>query len=363
MQLSDGSFTSTASTIPQPVTLLASTTLPSSAVETDLRLVCTNGSSITTVTIGSITVGSGAGRTYTNLTVKFNKQLEPNKSYILRVDIRKGVAWAGSNVYWDGSQLTFKPHGYVGEENNYQGVFFRWGSLVGIDPSYNNMIIWNSSNNTFYVPSYTSPSDHSWATSHFIWNNANIPSLYETDIQNNTGVSVDYFAYNTPDYTNKKGDICRYLSHIDAVSGEYRMPTLNELQYGNSDSSNPTISYSSGNWTSSTPLVNGYWTRIGTTSPTNNWADISSTSTNAEGKYTGLVSGGNYSGYATFPASGYRTGVNGELYEVGSSGYYWSSSAVIGTNSSHFLYLSSSLLNTQAYVRHRGYSVRCVLQE
>ncbi|MDR1527657.1 MAG: fimbrillin family protein, partial [Dysgonamonadaceae bacterium] len=358
MSLKDGSFTSTASTIPQSVTLLASSTLPSTAVETDNCLVCTNGSTTTTVTIGSITINS---KTYTNPTAYFNKQLEPNKSYILRVDIMKGVAWAGSNVYWDGTKLTFKPHGYVGEENNCQGVFFHWGSLVGISPSdATSLTVWNTNTSTgtaTYVPSYIDPSTHSWSTVRGGLY-TNIPSLSGEPIITNEGPQIDYFEFYTPDYANKKGDICRYLSHIGAVSGNYRLPTAYELQLGMiKGTSVGTVSFTQ--WTS--PPVNGNWARIN--GDANAWTDLSSTYTDATGRYTGLNTGGNYSCYAIFPTSGRRSSADGSLGNVASIGSYMSGSSYGVVSMYYFRFVYSIYPSTETGDRQMALPVRCVWQE
>jgi hypothetical protein len=59
------------------------------------------------------------------------------------IEIRRGVITdlgtidftlelAKSNIYWNGSYLTFSNTSGVTED--YQGVYFKWGSLVGISP-------------------------------------------------------------------------------------------------------------------------------------------------------------------------------------------------------------------------------------
>jgi hypothetical protein len=59
--------------------------------------------------------------------------------------------------------LTFKPAGYKGTENYYQGVFFKWGSLVGVSPVGGNYVAGNVSTTgtTLYVPAYNSSSARS----------------------------------------------------------------------------------------------------------------------------------------------------------------------------------------------------------
>ncbi|MDR1527777.1 MAG: FimB/Mfa2 family fimbrial subunit [Dysgonamonadaceae bacterium] len=296
---------------------------------------------------GSITGPSNTAVTFSNLMAAFKKTLVPGGSYTLQVNFHRGLTWAQSNIYWDPNLyperdeykrggLTFKPHGYVGKENNYQGVFFRWGSLVGIDPCpYNDDVEWNNPGNILYVPTYVSASDNSWAAYSLLdWNDVNIPYVVTSFSDDQradhlSGESTPYY------YEQKTGDICRYLSHIGAVSGSYRMPTANELRYGNSDSSDPTVNYDETNWRTPT-TVNGYWTRIGAWIDYFNpldWINLAEspniTYTDPTGRYTGLKSGGNYSGYTTFPASGYRyNGTGGDLFVVGNSGRYWSSSLV-----------------------------------
>jgi hypothetical protein len=61
-----------------------------------------------------------------------------------------------------------------------------------------------------------------------------------------------------------------------------------------------------------------------------------------------------------FPASGYRGGVDGALYDVGSDGYYWSCS-VSGASRAYSLYFySSNGDRANSGGRACGQSVRCV---
>ncbi|MDR1527339.1 MAG: hypothetical protein LBS46_06690, partial [Dysgonamonadaceae bacterium] len=166
-------------------------------------------------------------------------------------------------------------------------------------------------------------------------------------------------------YAGKRGDICRFLSSgsggIGVVSDSYRLPTLDELLYGKiKGTSDITISIL--NWTSA--ILHGNWTRIGSISNPNDWSNISSTPTDATGQYTYLKSGGNYSGYATFPASGYRFGDNGGLIVVGAGGLYLNGSANAGTTTSFRLTFSSTGVIPGSFTpRADACSVRCVLEE
>jgi hypothetical protein len=67
------------------------------------------------------------------LTSNFSTALAAGKSYNLNVKLR-AAKWAGSNIYWDTDKLTFDEYGTTTNQG-YQGVFFKWGSLVGIAPT------------------------------------------------------------------------------------------------------------------------------------------------------------------------------------------------------------------------------------
>jgi hypothetical protein len=56
--------------------------------------------------------------------------------------------------------------------------------------------------------------------------------------------------------------------------------------------------------------------------------------------------------------AGYREVSNGSLFDVGTNGYYWSST-VSGTLS-RSLYFASSIAYLSGYSRAYGFSVRCL---
>ena len=70
---------------------------------------------------------------------------------------KKQHSWAGSNIYWDGSKLTFDT-AISNDSDLKQGVHFRWGSLIGIPSS------GNSAPSAYYIPIYnpTSPQNSTW---------------------------------------------------------------------------------------------------------------------------------------------------------------------------------------------------------
>ncbi|MDR1527694.1 MAG: hypothetical protein LBS46_08535, partial [Dysgonamonadaceae bacterium] len=388
MSLKTGSFTSTASTISQPVSTY--TGLTTHTVNTEQRLVCTNGSSTTTVTIASITINSN---THNDLTAVFIKQLEPNKSYILRVDIRKLVAWAGSNIYWVETEsatgagyLTFSPLGDRSKEM-YQGVFFKWGSLVGASPTQYSPGVSNDFdvNDTIYVPNHNAAKTAiSWvrttpaaAVTVSRWTNPTGHPLYYwqgipyVNVSYPSSLNTDYTDdYLTRDYDSGmgdasgghdpvvyKGDICKYLSgQPHTPAGTWRMPTQAEFLSA------------SNQWTTTNP-TNAYWRRVPYEN-TGGWlTTIGDVTTNSvqcghpDGSYNAWTHGVSYCGVNVFPVSGYRD-TSGNLYNIGATACYWSStmSELTGGYGAQFLYYDCYIEGRKPY-RNHGFPIRCVHQE
>jgi hypothetical protein len=102
------------------------------------------------IAIDSLTINNPTGNvTYQDqeITLTGPTSFEAGKEYTVNSRITKRLTWATSNIYWDGaySILTFDadgggaargsiPMATSGSSPYYQGVFFKWGSLVGIAP-------------------------------------------------------------------------------------------------------------------------------------------------------------------------------------------------------------------------------------
>jgi hypothetical protein len=279
-------------------------------VSSSYRTVTPVGTGPVTVTIGSVVVSASAS-TFSNKWTVFNSTLDVAKSYTLVVDLRQGAAIAYSNIYWDGTKMTFDEtnKGHQG----YQGLFFKWGSLVGISP----MGTFSSTTPVYKAGTTTSSTYATWAA---------IP--YE----NATNAS----SIGSPNVTTLKGDICTYIH-----SG-YRMPRNGE--FGTTASYQPT-----GGWTASS-----------------GFGDF--TGTNTVGTYDFVA---NSKGYVTrtstgmiLPASGQRGNNDGTMYYVGRNGYVWYNS-IYGTPGSattsyciRFHDLSFSINSTEA--RGAAIPVRCI---
>jgi hypothetical protein len=370
LDVKEGSLSSTSTSTAQGLALAGVHSVSSESsgyVDSEYRLVYTGGATSVEVKIS----GRIGSLDFSNLVLTFGSELKTGESYVLWIRFRKGLGWAASNVYWEQSlnggtgSLTFVPHGDPCEngEEMYQGVFFRWGGLMGIDPSGAESSGWNSSK-FLYIPGYNSgtPESSTWEAKTgqtLTYDPAHPPSLHTVIIPSEyLYQNIDYFAvYPTTNYSSYRGDICRYLSEsadgTKVVKGKYRMPTYNELFYGNNDGN---VAGAIGvNWSSTTPTA-GYWTKI-----SGSWAP--STSTSAAGKHV-LTVGANYSGYAKFPAAGWFEQRSGYLLNMGYDGWYGSGSPYNSVNSANCLHFNASAFGSHtAANRNVGRSVRCLLDE
>mgnify|MGYP005928683975 FL=1 len=244
--------------------------------------------------------------------------------------------WAGSNIYWDGTKLTFDDVN-VTTHQYYQGVFFQWGSLWGIAPNGAHGSAWN---NIVYRLNGSS-GVHTKTTSAIGWNNNSIPRVDDNSITSHppTGMNARYrnYLYEITDGATGKGDICKYLTEQapgKLIHGKkWRMPTSQEFDG----------SYSfAGNW--------NY-----VTSP----SDAGGFNMLSNGRVTKAAANGNAA--TVFPASGYRYGSNGQLNNVGYYGSYWSGSPN-GTDGYGLTFLSGRVGPVNYSNRSYGFSVRCVAE-
>jgi hypothetical protein len=287
-------------------------------------------------------------------TGKITTELDRGKSYNLHVRLRRPV-WAGSNIYWDGNattgKLTFSTEGDKTKEG-YQGVFFIWGSLVGVSPALVGTA-YQILNAPVYIPQYntTTPTASTWTTS--IHSAITIPYIAGTT--NETAERYDTYlmdpAQNTPAmYESKKGDICQYLGTIDATLKGYRMPM--SIEFGTINSGN---SVSKDGWSTGGKFTDAH------------------SIVDAYGR-TDLLSANNNRGYAKntlmdnnpngirFPASGFRP-INGMLSCVGTEGYYWTGSnkTRVGIVSRYGLQFYEGVIYPFELHNDKAYhSVRCI---
>jgi hypothetical protein len=265
--------------------------------------------------------------------------------YVLHVKFRSAM-FANSNIYWvttsgDDGYLKFDP--YIDplstaynipanrEQQQKQGVLFRWGSLIGISaPGRGGMQsswVWTD---PIYVPSsptawtrttaYAAGTDGKWSGTAFsdIPYVASVPAPYGRDVYCLSMLgSSDYAVY--------RGDICKYLN-----SG-YRMPTLNEFGVAASA------------WTGT--MVNWY----------NNGA-----TTTADGQTLMAPPWGRYRKVNDMYFSGIgQRDENGTLWYAGTTVIHWSSSVLNATTPVAFN-TSYSGTNEATWSAPASLAVRCV---
>jgi uncharacterized protein (TIGR02145 family) len=252
-----------------------------------------------------------------SITVPYS-QFKAGYSYTIGLKFYRLPRFAGSNIYWDSakSQLTFDPHG-SNANTKYQGVYFQWGSLIGIAAGPNTEAY---SSTVLYWPDNVS--NRTWKeVKGAAW--TDIPYyIVESTYDKDQKPLLD-----NPDFTNYKGDICNYIDE------DYRMPTGLELD-------SLCVSYK------------GFALET---------SDAPGTSDNDKaGKHVFTSNYGTLTGYV-LPASGCRNGSTGTLYDVGIYGYYWSGSGS-ATNSSYAyeLRFGSDDAIAYGYSRSYGRTVRCV---
>ena len=290
-----------------------------------------------------------------NCQYTYNITLKPNDSDTRITYKKSGTVWAGSNIYWNGTKLTFDaapvdPSNLTTQEltnMKKQGVFFLWGSLIGVSPNGAHGDGYSASVLLYIPPSGGSyNSGGSWITK--TGNDISYASIpYITDDGSPYGQTSTYLndaGQNTSTtYAAYKGDICQYLSKTNAVSGSWRMPTAKELNAGG-------------------VADNGYVAWTGSTAPWASFGGFGAESGNVQGT-TQFSSGGIYTvngSSSRFPASGYRYYSTGTLLYVGQFGYCWSSSAYSGTFGFYLGFLSSYVYPAHYNYRQYGFPVRCV---
>ena len=226
-------------------------------VESDYFYIFTNGSTKTVLKIGNLNVNDiDLGAYEFGFT---NTELIPGHSYTMKLNFKK-LIWAGSNIFWDNAnqKLTFLPETAPEAAQGYQGVYFMWGSLIGISPQGP----FDDANTILYVPGATTWSNtqrtasglNSWGGTSM----ADIPRIKTGDPLTYGALLEDYSTRNylsdTHNPSGLTGDICKYLSDRDDVEGEWRMP--NAREFGETPADYNTFNINGG-WISSNVNVAG----------------------------------------------------------------------------------------------------------
>jgi uncharacterized protein (TIGR02145 family) len=240
------------------------------------------------------------------------------------------LVFAGSNIYWDTDHLTFADESSTAFQY-YQGVFFKWGSLVGMAADGT----WSDSSTPLYVPSSSTPTTSTTWSIGYATSNPWGGNDFD-DIPYNRSAFAAYgrgYTHLGTTFDGYTGDICQFLTATGhAPAGRWRMPVSAEFGYA-------TTSYSA--FDASTP----------------NTPDVAGQGSIHAGR---TYINANVVPQPFFPASGYRN-ISGELISVGNSGSYWSSATQNSSNAYALNYTNDSVNPANYTFRSAyGFPVRCV---
>jgi hypothetical protein len=252
-------------------------------------------------------------------TGKFTTQLEAGHSYKLFVKL-KAPQFAGSNVYWTGTILTFDEHG-DNSHQGYQGVFFKFGSLIGISPAGNFV-----ANSTPIYSVYATGTRSSWDAIKY-WDLSTYGSVIT----------------NAHESGYELGDICH------RIRSTYRLPKPGEFGSGNSTSFN-----------ASTPVAGGWVKGSGNFQSNPGAGNTYGTAnflTNLNNANKPLGSAYNRTMDITLPAAGSSSG--GTLYEIGSVGDYWMNSTG-DIYASRMVFNGNDMYPSGGSIPNNALPVRCV---
>jgi hypothetical protein len=300
-----------------------------------------------------------------------DKTLEAGKKYTLTVKFRT-PKFAASNIYWDNTnrRLTFAVYSDTPSSvtaNKYQGVYFKFGSLIGISPAG----AWYENATLLYVP--PTGKSTSWYITSADGTLSSLPTGIFGTIKNHTTVETGVWTgttYATIPYVSNgvaaspnprdgrhvidlpvserasfKGDICNYLNSA------YRLPTSNEFStYGDPIAWN----------TTSTQYG---WKRVDTGGASAWLNNDNHADANAAGVRTSIVWGGAFGPTGNFfPATGYRNTL-GSLTNTGNYGGYWSGSVPSVSDNGYNMGLNVDAVAPHAQnYRQYGRPIRCILQ-
>jgi hypothetical protein len=277
--------------------------------------------------------------------------------------------WAASNIYFKPDvvggtvgSLTFaesgadKPTGKAG----YQGLFFKWGSLIGVSTNTTGDT-YHDDHTFLFIPDLNTGKYYKYSVGSVVADTDNIVNAYlNKTAGRNTWATIPYADENDipvdssrdddrlttasdPSlYAFYKGDICKYLSDTKSTNGSGLLSKNNWIMpvsrmFGEDDGSYDYNTWSNINFSGG--IIE----------------DGTSNAVEALVRYT-------YVGETvTFPASGGRD-INGDHSHIGSHGIYWSSSAYDETDvyGLRFDYTNGVTTQSNSLERMMSHSVRCV---
>ncbi|MDR0939872.1 MAG: hypothetical protein LBN29_11100 [Mediterranea sp.] len=226
-----------------------------------------------------------------------NKYFEYGKTYTVKSKLTKRLTWATSNIYWDSGagELTFDaesssnyayssgdfvPSPTTPNSGFYQGVLFKWGSLVALspkgDPNTEQIRVYLPENfrtgrygSRTYLPSYAaSPNVSEWT------------GLNWSDIHGYNSSPLPYPIVADETEENYFGDICAFLTN-----GVWRLPTNAEMMATVGLPETQPAQNTDGWWTPDADLE---WGSLSPTEPNDEGTSTTDTSTSG-GEYVSLT--------------------------------------------------------------------------
>jgi hypothetical protein len=245
--------------------------------------------------------------------------------------------FAGSNIYWDEANqwLTFDDVGVTAHQN-YIGLYFKWGSLVGISPRINAF----DAGTVLYIPAVNGNYVKTDAGKYVAGNWAGITHAagtrnFDAGQQPIAGVTdlrksgyVTYLTTLPSERAAYRGDICAYLSWRRGVpEGHWRMPTSAELE--------------------------------GSYAKTGNYVNIGGASSETGAQGLGPGRSRTYAGKTIFfAAGGFR---NPSTVQVGLAGGVWSASpSPDGITGRCLVFTETTVTPAATQSRENAFPVRCV---
>jgi hypothetical protein len=161
----------------------------------------------TQVTISSLTLTiGGTDRVFGPIAATFTEELLAGVNYVLVVDL-KGRRFAWSNIYYSGGAMVFQTQPVTIGWECAGGIYFKWGSMIGIGARHNNSTNLGTANPQLNVYKL---SGSTWTSVNMYWNDIPTWSLAEGNV-------------GTPNANTSKGDICQY------INSDYRLPRIEEF--------------------------------------------------------------------------------------------------------------------------------------
>jgi hypothetical protein len=312
---------------------------------------------VTSVSIEELEVelSGNIPHTFYGPVAKFNKTLAPGYNYTLIVELKE-TRWAGSNIYLDDNHgLRFDKAGNRAKEA-FQGVFFKWGSLVGIAPG--------TEFSDTDTDLYYSIDHEQYDLFNDSWDNIPYidPEAEHLSSDDRTNMKIIAPEWNTPEiWGQRKGDICQYLGSLNIGLEGYRLPTSAEFGLYDRPEEQPP-------WWSEYPgeIRCGYAAVPGLYGDMEYPGELNASGITPLTDCFGVI---NVATNGFFPAAGqYVLMYVGDPYRMegeGQGGYYWSGSVgpydYANVPLAYALFFSShDVLPYEWAPPHLGFSVRCI---